>query len=80
LGNAAVEIVKAEAIDSENVFDAVCCGVELSATVTATLKVPALVGVPLNTPSRLRLIPVGSPFALQLYGALPPCAASGVLG
>jgi hypothetical protein len=66
LGNAAVAIVRAEAIVRGSVFEAVCCGVELSATVTVTLKVPALVAVPPNTPARLKFIPVGSPFALQL--------------
>jgi hypothetical protein len=49
-----------------SVFEVVCCGVELSATATATLKVPTLVVVPLNTPATLKFIPVGSPFALQL--------------
>jgi hypothetical protein len=49
-----------------SVFEAVCCGVELSVTLTVTLKLPRLDGVPLKTPPALRLKPAGSPVALQL--------------
>jgi hypothetical protein len=59
-------MVRPEAIVSGRVFEAVCCDVELSLTVIATLKAPALAVVPLNTPAALKLIPAGSPVALQL--------------
>jgi hypothetical protein len=59
-------IVRLEATVRERVFEAVCCGVELSVTVTLTLKVPVLLAVPLNAPAALKLIPAGRPVALQV--------------
>jgi hypothetical protein len=58
-------MVRPDAMVRESDFEAVCCGVEVSVAVTVTVKVPAAVGVPPSTPARLRLMPAGSPVALQ---------------
>jgi hypothetical protein len=59
-------MVRLEATVKARVVEAVCCGVELSLTVTMTLKVPGLVAVPLSTPPEPKLIPAGSPVTLQV--------------
>jgi hypothetical protein len=56
----------AAAMMTEYVADAVIAGDSPSLTVTVTAKVPAAVGVPLSTPSELRLSPAGSPDADQV--------------
>src|SRR5438128_973411 len=62
---------------SAKVFDAVCDGVLASRTVTATLKVPAAFGVRKRAPVVAFIdIPLGSPVAVQLYGVVPPVAAT----
>jgi hypothetical protein len=58
-------MVRAEDIVKASVFEAICGGTELSVTLTIMLKVPALAGVPENTPARLKFIPSGSPLAIQ---------------
>ena len=45
---------------------AVCLGLELSVSVTAKVKLPMTVGVPLKTPAALRLSPAGTPVAAQV--------------
>ena len=46
---------------------------ELSLTVTATVPLPAVVGVPLITPlEAFKLRPSGRPVAVHVYGVLPP--------
>ncbi len=45
-------------------------------TVTLTVLVPAAVGVPLITPAVLIVRPAGRPVAVQVYGDVPPLAAS----
>ena len=50
-------------------------GKELSVTVTLTLDVPALAGVPVMTPlDGLIASPEGRPTAFQVYGVMPPVA------
>src|SRR5881275_1171680 len=70
-----VEVAAETVIDSP--FDAVCCGLPLSWTVTVKLNVPATVGVP-NTAPDVALIPMpfGRPLADQLYGVWPPVAVT----
>jgi hypothetical protein len=64
-----IESVEAAATVIVRTFDAVCCGLPLSCTVTVKLKVPATVGVPKTAPDdELIPMPVGSPLADQLYG------------
>jgi hypothetical protein len=58
-------MVRGEAIIIENVFDAVCGGIEVSVAVTVTLKAPALAGVPPSTPPVLSVRPEGRPVADQ---------------
>jgi hypothetical protein len=54
-------------IDSD--FEADCCGVAASVTVSETLNVPAVVGVPAMSPvDALIERPAGNPLADQLYG------------
>ena len=56
---------------------AVCCGFELSVTLTVRFAVPAAVGVPLTVqPFAPSVNPAGSvpPVIVQLYGAVPPLA------
>src|SRR5947209_448963 len=58
-------------------FEAVCCELLLSWTVTVKLNVPATVGVPNTAPVvALILMPFGSPVANQLYGVWPPVAVT----
>jgi hypothetical protein len=45
-----------------------------SVTFASMVYGPAVVGVPLSTPAVLRLIPAGSPVAVQPYGGVPPAA------
>jgi hypothetical protein len=45
-----------------------------SVTVKTKLKVPVTVGVPESTPAVLKLIPVGTPVAAQVFGLVPPVA------
>jgi len=47
-----------------------------SVTVRVTEKLPAAVGVPDMTPAELIERPLGRPEADQVYGAVPPEAAS----
>jgi hypothetical protein len=61
------------AIVTEN--DALAVAPALSFTVTDTWKVPAEVGVPEKLVP-LKLTPAGEPLALQVYGAVPPVAAT----
>jgi hypothetical protein len=52
---------------SVSVFEAVCCELLLSRTVTVTLNVPATVGVPKGAPlDELIDIPFGNPVADQV--------------
>jgi len=56
-------------------------GEELSVTVTTGEKLPAAVGVPLNTPLvESKVKPAGSPEAAQANGDLPPVTANVVCG
>src|SRR5256885_1927231 len=56
------EVAAATVIDSP--FDAVCCGLPLSETVTVKLNVPATVGVPNTAPDvALIAMPFGRPLA-----------------
>ncbi len=49
--------------------------VAASTTVTVTVEVPAVVGVPEMTPVPALIVrPAGSPVADQLYGGVPPTA------
>lgn len=61
-----------------NVLVAVCgVGVPESVTVTFTVLVPAAVGIPVICPVlALMLSPAGNPVADQLYGVMPPSAAT----
>ena len=48
-----------------------------SVTVTLALKAPETVGVPLITPVDEAIVrPAGNPVAVQLYGVVPPVAAT----
>jgi hypothetical protein len=69
-------VVIASCIAIDNVLDAVCTGVPLSATCTIKLRFPALVGVPLITPELDSVRPAGKApdVIVQLYGAVPPAA------
>src|SRR6185312_10223983 len=54
-----------------------CVGLVESVTVMATVLVPAAVGVPLIAPvEEFRFNPAGRPVADQVYGVVPPDAAS----
>jgi len=57
---------------------ALCAGELESVTLTVNEDVPVVVGVPLICPELLRLNPAGRDPELtdQLYGVLPPLAAS----
>jgi hypothetical protein len=66
MGSAAVVMVSGDGIANVYTLETDCCGTKLSLTVTVMLNVPALEGVPPNTPEELRLIPFGNPVALQL--------------
>jgi hypothetical protein len=59
-------------------FVALNAGELESATCTVKLDVPAVVGVPEITPALLSTIPAGKDPAvtLQIYGVIPPDAAS----
>ena len=80
LDSDAVDTLSAEAMLSDSVFCAVCCGVDESVTVSVTLKLPDAVGVPLRVPALFTPRPAGNPVALQLYGAVPPSACIAVEG
>ena len=80
LDSDAVLTLSAEAMLSDSVFCAVCCGVDESVTVRMTVKLPDAVGVPLSVPPLFTPIPPGIPLALQLYGAVPPSACTAVEG
>jgi len=70
-------MIRAGAMASESVADAVACvGLVESVTVTTTELDPADAGVPDIWPLLLMLKPEGSPLADQVYGALPPVAAT----
>jgi hypothetical protein len=57
----------AAATVSDSTFEAVCCGLLLSVTVTVKLNVPATVGVPKTAPEEeLIPMPLGKPEADQL--------------
>jgi hypothetical protein len=65
-GSDVVVTVKPEAMVSEITTEDVCSGAEESVTVTVTLNVPALVGVPPTTPAGFILMPGGKPVADQV--------------
>jgi hypothetical protein len=56
------------------VIEVEACALLESVTVTETLNVPACETEPLSDPVALRLTPVGSPLAENVYGGLPPLA------
>ena len=55
---------------------AVSCGMVESVTVTVTVVLPNDVGVPVTWPEVLIERPVGRPIALNVYGPVPPVAAT----
>src|SRR5438132_857328 len=62
-------------------IEALCGGVEESVTVTRTVKLPELEGVPESTPVvEFRVIWAGWPVAVMVYGDRPPCAENVVEG
>jgi hypothetical protein len=77
-GKDAVVIVRAGVIVSDRLRVALALvGLVESVTVTFTVLVPAAVGVPPIAPvAVLSVTPAGKPVADQVYGALPPVAAS----
>lgn len=83
LGNDAVVIVSSAGapIVKLSVFDAVCgVGDDESVTVTVTVLVPAAVGVPVICPVLGLIVKfAGKPAALQVYGVVPPVAATAAL-
>jgi hypothetical protein len=57
-----------------------CVGFVESVTVTATVLVPAVVGLPVMAPLEASMLnPAGSPVADQVYGVVPPLALTGAL-
>jgi hypothetical protein len=71
-GSDAVVMVRAETMVIVNVFEAVCCGAELSVTVTFNVYVPAVANVPEIVPP-VKVIPAGRPLMDHVYGVIPPC-------
>ena len=70
-------IESSDPMTNVNRFETVKCdGVVESVTLTSTVLVEGDVGIPVITPALLMLKPVGSPDADQVYGAVPPLAAS----
>ena len=78
VGKAETVIANAGAVMMiESGIDLVCAGLDASATVAVTLKVPVTVGVPETRPVVApRLSPAGRLPAVmdQLYGVMPPVA------
>ena len=75
LGKLAVVITSVGTIVSES--EALAVWPLLSVKVRFTAKGPLTVGVPESTPvPALRVMPVGRPVAVQLYGVMPPVAVS----
>jgi hypothetical protein len=70
-GSSAVLVITSDCVAADTVsvkfFEAVFCGLELSVTVTVTVKEPDVVGVPNSTPTvEFICIPLGSPVADQV--------------
>ena len=79
LGKLAVVITRVGTIN--NAREALAVWPLESVRVTATVKGPLTVGVPESTPvPAFRVIQDGSPVAVQVYGVMPPLAASVVAG
>jgi hypothetical protein len=81
LGRDEVVIARAAPIVKESVLDTLrCVGVVASVTVTVTLLVPAVVGLPEIWPDEAFIVsPAGNPLADQAYGVVPPAAVTEAL-
>lgn len=71
-GRELVVIARGELITRVRLAVAVSFGLVESVTVTATVKVPVAVGVPVIWPLGLMESPVGKPVAVKVYGVVPP--------